>query len=386
MLGKDEIQDFDLQIRSMLEDAREEVPEGVWEAVSERLGHSSAPVWTRRWAWAGVAFACAAVLSAALFFNGTFKKDIRMDAATATNFDVPVQIPTDTDSDLNLGTDTDMAVAEADAPVKSYGKAAPVAESYEKEAVTAEPETALQESSEPVAVPQQGPDKKYEPDSHQDTFLAVIMEEAKDSAKGRRKTSLTLGGMLSSNDGNGTSKTWMGIDGIGSAQLFQTGESDYGIPLSIGAGIRIPLTKKLSVGTGIDYSMLTTSFSSTLKGDYGRTNHNMHYLGIPVNLYLSLVETGITSFYFYGGGAADLCVASKYHFYGNKLNETLGEKVNGLQYSVTAGFGLSFKVAGNVSLYLDPAVKYWFHSGHPDNIRTANPLSFNMSVGLRFDL
>ena len=69
----DHSRDFDLQLRSMLEDATVKPSRRVWKGVSSRLDADSVPAaspwgWMK---WAGMSLAAAAVVAAALFFNGT---------------------------------------------------------------------------------------------------------------------------------------------------------------------------------------------------------------------------------------------------------------------------------------------------------------------------
>ena len=49
--------------------------------------------------------------------------------------------------------------------------------------------------------------------------------------------------------------------------------------------------------------------------------------------------------------------------------------------------GLEFKLSDKLGLYIDPAVRYYFHSpGQPKSVRTDKPFMFNFDAGLRFNL
>ena len=79
-------EDFDLQVRSMMDQAQEPAPAGAWEAISARLdamaaataaSAASAPAartgsaFRRTWYWAGAALAMAAAIALGVFFRGT---------------------------------------------------------------------------------------------------------------------------------------------------------------------------------------------------------------------------------------------------------------------------------------------------------------------------
>ncbi|MCR5520018.1 MAG: hypothetical protein K6F21_06770, partial [Bacteroidales bacterium] len=67
-------EDFDLQVRSMMEDAQEPAPAGAWRAISSRLDAiqgAPAAAAHRVWYWAGAALAMAAAVTLGIFFIGT---------------------------------------------------------------------------------------------------------------------------------------------------------------------------------------------------------------------------------------------------------------------------------------------------------------------------
>lgn len=67
-MHEEEINGFDLQLRSMLEDATEKAPRRVWKAVDSALGHSRAPF--AKWGWAALSCLAAASLALVLALPG----------------------------------------------------------------------------------------------------------------------------------------------------------------------------------------------------------------------------------------------------------------------------------------------------------------------------
>ena len=57
-----------------------------------------------------------------------------------------------------------------------------------------------------------------------------------------------------------------------------------------------------------------------------------------------------------------------------------------MQLSANAGIGVEFMLGRYVGLYLDPSLRYYFKSGQPKSIRTAQPLMLGFELGLRFNL
>ena len=167
--------------------------------------------------------------------------------------------------------------------------------------------------------------------------------------------------------------------------------SAYDIPLSFGAGVRIGLSPKWSIGAGVNYSMLSRKFSGT----YTKVNaagvienstasdirNTQHYIGIPVNAYYDIVDSRNVNFYAYAGGAVEKCISDKY----SVLNTSIvhKEKVSGFQWSANVGIGVGFKLGEHLGLYIDPSLRYYFDCDQPHNIRAAQPLMLGFEVGLR---
>ena len=107
-----------------------------------------------------------------------------------------------------------------------------------------------------------------------------------------------------------------------------------------------------------------------------------------MNVYYNLLNTrdGLMDIYAWGGGSADYCIANGYRLMGTPAT-TVKDAAGGFQFSAALGLGLEFKLSDRLGLYLDPAVRYYFHSpGQPKSVRTDKPFMFNLDAGLRFKL
>ena len=401
---QDNWQDFDRHLKSVMQNAEEKAPRRVWRAVSSRLDSAAAAAaW---WKWALPAFAAAALV-AGLFFSGIFDKQSNLPGDIKIIADSGVQSPAAPASLASLQEEPSPApageVLEAPAPVRKMRSAKPQApisavsreEDQPAEVLPSGPESAASEAQgSPAAVDKKSP--KESTDNVAEQWARIAREES-GKASGLKISKLYAQGGLGGNDSNisygGTGISRM-APGAGSADagISESGPSAYGIPFTVGLGIRFRLADKLSLGTGLQYSLLTRTFQGSYTGGgdsfSGDITHNLSYIGIPVNVYYNLLSTrdGLMDVYAWGGGSAELCVANNYRLHGAS-GSVIPDKAGSLQFSAALGIGLQFKLTDRIGLYLDPAVRYYFHgAGQPKSIRSDKPFMFNFDAGLRFDL
>ena len=215
------------------------------------------------------------------------------------------------------------------------------------------------------------------------------------------KASIVLSGDLSS---NGDARSISRFHGFRAPALNiqdrtwieQTGEdSRYAIPVSVGIGARYQFARRWSAGTGISYTMLSRTFPGVYCKNVGGIpidristdiRHNIHYIGIPVNIYYDIIDSKRVKFYAYGGGAVDFPVSNVFKVKAPTEEIILKEKVKGAQYSVGAGIGVEFMLTKFLGLYLDPGFNYYFKGDQPVSIRTQQPFMMNFELGFRFDI
>ena len=148
--------------------------------------------------------------------------------------------------------------------------------------------------------------------------------------------------------------------------------------------MRFYLAPRLSVGTGLDYSILSRTFTGKFAGTSGSVSHTLQYLGVPLNLYYDIIDAEKIKFYAYGGGEIEYCISNKYRLFASP-DVIRKYPVDKFQYSVGGGLGVEFRVAPHIGLYLDPGLQYYFPCGQPKSIRTEKPLMVNFDAGLRLN-
>ena len=156
-----------------------------------------------------------------------------------------------------------------------------------------------------------------------------------------------------------------------------SGEYTHYRPLKAGLSARIPLSEKLSVTTGLTYSLYASRFTYTLSGE---KTQRAHYLGLPVRLDYTLASNEWLDVYVGAGLSGDLCLGS-----------TLGGNAfakDGPSLSLLGAGGLQWNMTPRLGLYLEPELSWTVPSDRHllQTYRQEHPLLFTVATGLRINL
>ncbi|MDO5321435.1 MAG: porin family protein [Bacteroidia bacterium] len=389
----------DDKIKALLADAEIKPSRRVWRNIASRLDAAAAPAAGQSWAWAkwaGVAVAFAAIVLGVFVFTG--RQETEQPIPTYINI---TEAPTAQASPVLDEPELVVLKPESDVRVAHSVKAVKPAET-----VVEETEEALKEEETPSAVEADEPapvvEKEHKaapapsaPVRQPDAFAQMEFEDLQQFNPSR---TLYAQGAIGGNDSDIRFKSNAARMSSGTAVpktgITELGESVFGIPFSLGLGVRFYLTPKLSLGAGVSYSLL----SRTFEGEYqrvssagivefsqtGNVHHQMHYVGIPVNAYYDIIGGENIKFYVFGGGEAEFCVSNKYTLYSD-TDIIFRSPVNSVQWSAGAGLGVEFKLSPVLGLYVEPSARYYFHNNQPKNVRTERPFMANLDAGLRFD-
>jgi len=395
--------DFDAQLRSMLEDAEVKAPRRVWKGISARLDADAAPVaspwgWMK---WAGMSLAAAAAIAAGLFFTGTrhsiptnyYNQEQAMLAQAGepagADIDIPVEAPAAATAQEAAEVAAATLPARRSAPATRA--AAPTTSATESPAAEAPAPSSnsVSKSTDGQAEPSGAPaGSSPARRSERQTSVSADPFSEPFTPAGRQKTSgidLYAQGTLGSNDPDFRRSIRGAYMAPGEPSGFvEQGASSYGIPFTVGIGARFHLTPRLSLGTGLDYSLLTRTFAGSYQAVSGSVSHTMHYLGIPVKLYYDIISSDKIGFYVYGGGEIEYCVSNQYRLFSNP-DIVKSYPVSGPQFSAGGGLGVEFRLTRRVGLYFDPGVNYYFPGNQPKSIRTEKPFLLNFDAGVRFN-
>lgn len=413
---------FDLEIRSILEGGKEEVPDHLWAAIESRLeeipaaaGHGRrrvVPAWLKK--TAAVTSAAAAIAVAVIFSriaddstSGMLEEEniavVTPEERTEGNTgilvaDIPSEKKEMTERETNVIREISVNTVP-DAVVSPESLSPEIQE--EEHTVT-----------EPAAAPEEKPGstvsgQKEAKDASEDRERVYPdlndpygdFSDSDNTRKRKVRTSFTLFGNAVSNTNSESAgaKSYMAPSNESPKEstVRENNESvKYSVPLSFGAGVKFEITPHWSVSVGLNYSLLSRTFDGNFynvrpDGTYTDTHYAdirnvQNYIGIPVNAYYSIVRGSFVDFYAYAGGTAEYCLTNRY-FMQNSSGKTIHDGDAGsFQFSANAGIGVEFILARQLGIYIDPSLRYYFrNSNAPKSIRTAQPLMLGFEAGLR---
>lgn len=410
---------FDLEIRSMLENASESVPEGLWRGIESRL---PAPARTRPaaiwWRVASAAGAVAAAVALTVFFSSRPVSDnpVEIIPSVQTGLAQAAEVPQPAlTGDLRphcacAADASETGAGTADAAGISAGSAnatdiaagtvvagggkvddAPVPETIAGANTPAE--RAVPEGEDIVNDEEQaGWLDKYEGSGFDENGKELRARSGERRGVGISAFADALSNTNTTHNGK-VSVQKRPVVPLATT-ITETSESRYAIPVAAGVGLRFDVCKRFSIGTGVNWSYLTRSFSGQFneldengaiikQSSYTNIRNSQHYIGVPLNLYLDVVRKDFIDFYVYASGSANLCVSNRY-----RMDRTHSYTPDGgnWQFSAGVGMGVEFIAAGKVGFYIDPSLNYWFTTGEVSNIRTRQPLMLGLELGIRLHI
>lgn len=169
-------------------------------------------------------------------------------------------------------------------------------------------------------------------------------------------------------------------------------EYEHHLPIRIGLSVAYALTDRLSIGTGLTYTRLSSDIKDASRESNYSGEQRLHYVGIPVNVSYKVASSRWISLYGTAGVLAEKCVSGttdEGYVENNTMKYTNTHDISSkpLQMSVNAGVGIQFDFIDNVGIYAEPGLSYYFDDGSAlQTIYKEKPLNFNLNVGVRFKL
>ena len=164
--------------------------------------------------------------------------------------------------------------------------------------------------------------------------------------------------------------------------------SHHRIPLTIGLSVEKMLSRRLSIGTGLQYTRL---YSETQEGNtysWVQKEQRLQYLGIPLRLSWHPVSTNRWCLY----GTAQTMLELPLHSTLQSNTTVGGQQIKAeefrlspsVQWSIGAGVGLEYRLTPAIGIYAEPSLQYFFKTGDDlDTYRTAHPATFSIPFGIR---
>ena len=182
--------------------------------------------------------------------------------------------------------------------------------------------------------------------------------------------------------------------GIG---IFNQGKSvkteyKHRLPVRVGLNVAYRLTDRLSVESGVSYTRLSSDKKDGTKDNYSSGSQKLDYIGVPLNVKYRAFGYRRLSVYASAGLLTEKCVSGKatheYVISGEKKkHEAEDVAAKPWQLSVNAALGAQFDVLRNVGVYVEPGVSYYFDDRSPlSTIYKEKPLNFNLNLGVRYTI
>lgn len=408
MMTEQENRDFDIKMRSILENATEEVPPQLWEVISAKVEagqkRKALLLWLRR---IGTVAAAAAVLIAVILSIRPSESPVAEPENRIA--EAPVEVITEEHPAIAQSLDSPISNEAKTGKNASYSGHHPV---Y-SQAAGQEQAEASGKTDDPAA--NQDFNKADNPVAESQIVTVQETEEApvctipeengkfedydifddlkEDNDVEKVTTAVELSGLAAGNTANASNRPggipWKGQSSVRD-RISETGESTFAIPVSLGIGVKIMFTPRWALGTGVSYTILNRTFPGTYIDENGQAQsfsdikNTQHYIGIPLNAYFSIISKDFVDFYAYAGGSVEKCVSNSFRMLGTPT--TYSEKVPGVQLSANIGLGAEFIVAKRLGIFIDPSLRYYFKCNQPKSIRTQQPLTFGVQAGLRVRL
>ena len=405
MFDDNHIDDSSL-FRSILENASEEVPERVWQGVSDELDRiarrRTTVLWFRRVA---VTSAAAAAVALTLILNrGT--EDTIVPAATDKTMIAVVETSVESVDEAEVPATEPQTIEQI---AKTIGNKTAMVE-FPKERPTAEviPEgtdndiETVSDSEPEVTKPRnvEGRSNVSDSDYTEQPFEEDWLEDEPQKSD-KVKASLVVSGIAGTNNpqSKGSLKPFRSPvieKAYKKTTVEQTSTNTiYGIPVSLGTGVKLDFNKHWSLGIGLNYTLLTSKFNGKyIKVDEAgnpetpisaNIRNAQHYIGIPINAYYNIMSHDFINFYAYAGGAVEKCILNKYEVQTSPMI-IHKEDPKGVQLSANLGVGVEFMINRYLGIYIDPSLRYYFKCDQAKSIRTAQPLMLGFEMGFRFNL
>ena len=148
-------------------------------------------------------------------------------------------------------------------------------------------------------------------------------------------------------------------------------------PFKGGLSVGIPVSDRLRITTGLEYSLYQTRVSFTKSGEKKQA---AHYLGVPLRLDGSLASNRWLDVYVGGGVSGDWCVGATL--------AGIDIPRDGFSFSLLGAGGVQFNMTRHLGLYVEPEISWTLPSEKRvlETYRSAHPFLFSVATGLRINL
>ncbi|WP_157676835.1 outer membrane beta-barrel protein [Chryseobacterium sp. T16E-39] len=161
------------------------------------------------------------------------------------------------------------------------------------------------------------------------------------------------------------------------------------VPLNLGVSLYYNLGKKWGIGTGLNYTKLSSELHSGSQSNFVKSEQTIHYIGIPVQVNYNVIQKGRFTGYVTGGALVEKPVAGRFktkYVVENVVTDETSERLEKqpVQVSLNTALGVQLKLVDKIGVYAEPGIGYHFkNDGSLNTIYKEKPLNFNIKFGIR---
>ena len=386
--------EFDIQVRNLLQSAEEPVSPKVWEGVAAGLDKRRRIVPVRFWGYASALAAAAAVALVVLLKPAAPVVEPEHSNPSIFMSEASGETVPEVEEVLPM---EETPVAVAPSPRRNphlLAQASKELLAVEEPAQESTPEEVRETPRE--TVPEVVPEAVPETRKDDNALLNQLAFEEKTAAKAPQAVSLSAFGNLQTSQRSGIHSQYRRYGAPSrDAEVGIYNESpevSFALPFSVGLGLQFNITPRWAVGTGIRYTSLQRTFMGDYKGEgfylpQTDIDNHQHWLGVPVNVYYSFVNTHRWNVHVFAGGAAEWLLDNDFLIHNSPSDIHYHLRGSSPQWSAGVGLGVEFKITPFLGIYIDPSFRYFFATERqPRSLRTIQPLRFDVEAGLRFNI
>lgn len=160
-------------------------------------------------------------------------------------------------------------------------------------------------------------------------------------------------------------------------------------PVTFSVLAKWQFTETLGLESGLSWTMLSSRFTTSSATSQIADQQTLQYIGIPLNMTFSFLDTRLFTIYATMGGMVEKCVDGRVkhsEYVSDKLLLSYVDKVSvtPLQWSVSGGAGIQANFSDNAAFFAEPGLSYHFRNdSQVGTIYREHPLDFRFSFGFR---
>ena len=160
-------------------------------------------------------------------------------------------------------------------------------------------------------------------------------------------------------------------------------------PVTFSVLAKWQFTETLGLESGLSWTMLSSRFTTSSATSQIADQQTLQYIGIPLSMTFSFLDTKLFTIYATMGGMVEKCVDGRVkhsEYVSDKLLLSYVDKVSvtPLQWSVSGGAGIQANFSDNLAFFAEPGLSYHFRNeSQVGTIYREHPLDFRFSFGFR---